>query len=265
MPATSPNQGFTGQPGLSDSPPEPSLLATPERGGGHFPNTHWSVVLAAAGGQTPAALETLCRAYWKPLFVAARRLGHPEHDAQDLTQAFFEQFLEKGYIRAADPNRGRFRTFLFTSFKHFIRGEWVKTRAAKRGGGKSFVPWHSLSPAEEVHWEPPENLSVEAIFDHQWALSVFDAAMTQLREESVTAGKSEQFNHLKQFLSQLGTQADYARVAERCGITPGAVAVAVRRLRVRYGELLRAQVANTLANAEDIEDEIGVLKKSLIG
>ena len=225
-----------------------------------FVTTRWSTVLAAAG-DAPAALERLCQTYWKPLFVVAQRLGHSEHDAKDLTQAFFAQFLEKRYIRAADPQRGRFRTFLFTSFRHFIRSEWVKARAAKRGGANAFLPWEALSSAEQVQFEPA--LPPEDMFDRQWAFSVFDRALALLRTEFTAAGKAEQFDHLKPFLSQLGNNADYVRVGEQSGMTPGAVAVAVRRLRVRYGELLRAEIADTVANPGDVEDELKVLKNAL--
>ena len=222
-------------------------------------------MLAATGPEAPAALEKLCRIYWKPLFVFARQLGHNEHDAQDLTQGFFEQFLEKGYIRAADPHRGRFRTFLLTSFRHFIRSEWVKSRAAKRGGATIFVPWEDLAPSEQLDFEPVEALPAASAFDQQWAFGVFDAALARLRAEFVAAGKVDQFDQLKPFLSQLGNNADYTRAGEQSGMTAGAMAVAVRRLRVRYGELLRAEIADTVADAEDIEDELQVLRKALTG
>ena len=234
----------------------------PHFGRSQFTTTHWSVVLAAAGDE-PAALERLCRTYWRPLYVVAQRLGHCQPDAQDLTQAFFEQFLQKGYIRAADPQRGRFRTFLFTSFRHFLRGEWVKRRALKRGGAARFLPWDTLSADEQTRFEPAWNLPAEAVFDREWALSVFERALAQLRDECAAAGRARQFDQLKPFLSQLGTQTDYARVGEQARMTPGAVAVAVRRLRVRYGELLRAEIAHTVAGPEEIEEEIRALFAAL--
>jgi RNA polymerase sigma-70 factor (ECF subfamily) len=190
-------------------------------------------------------------------------LGHAEHDAQDLTQGFFEEFLGKGYIRAADPRRGRFRSFLLTSFRHFIRKEWAKTRAAKRGGGVGFVAWDDLTPGEQVQFEPAGELAPAAAYDQQWALRVFEIALSRLREEFAQAGKADQFEHLKPFLSRIGGNADYARVTDRCGLSEGAVAVAVRRLRVRYGELLRAEIANTVASPDDIGDELQLLKKAL--
>jgi RNA polymerase sigma-70 factor (ECF subfamily) len=231
-----------------------------------FASTHWSMVLTAVEGDLLAAetaLGKLCSAYWKPLFVFARRLGHNEHDAQDLTQGFFEQFLEKGYIRAADPRRGRFRSFLLTSFRHFVRNEWAKRRASKRGGGVSFVSWEDLTPGEQVQLEPACELAPAAAFDQQWALRVFDLALNRLRGEFTQAGKADQFELLKPFLSRMGSGADYGRVTGRCGLSEGAVAVSVRRLRVRYGELLRAEIANTVASPEDIEDELQLLKRAL--
>ena len=231
-----------------------------------FASTHWSVVLAASQGDLRAsgvALEKLCNTYWKPLFVFARRLGHSEHDAQDLTQAFFEQFLEKGYIRAADPRRGRFRSFLLTSFRHFLAKEWAKARAAKRGGGLSFVSFEELTPGESAQLQHAGMLSPEAAYDRQWAMRVFDIALVRLRAEFAAAGKADQFDQLKKFLSCLGTQADYRAVAERCGTSAGGVAVAVRRLRVSYGQLLRAEIANTVARAEDVEDELRLLTNAL--
>jgi RNA polymerase sigma-70 factor (ECF subfamily) len=226
------------------------------------------VVLAAAQGDLPAsgvALERLCSTYWKPLFAFARRVGHHEQDAQDLAQAFFEQFLEKGYIRAADPRRGRFRSFLLTSFRHFLAKEWARTRTAKRGGGVTFVSFEELTPGETAQLGQGSNLTPEAAYDHQWALRVFDVALGRLRTEFTEAGKQQQFDHLKPFLSRLGTNADYKVVGDRCGLSEGAVAVAVRRLRVRYGELLRGEIANTVASPDDIEDELGALTNALTG
>jgi RNA polymerase sigma factor (sigma-70 family) len=239
---------------------------TSSAGAGWFASTHWSVVLAAAQSDLPAnrmALEKLCRAYWKPLFAFARRLGHPEPDAEDLTQGFFEQFLGKGYIRAADPRRGRFRAFLLTSFRHFVANEGAKARTAKRGAGLTFVSFEDLTPAESAQLEPAADLAPEAAYDRLWALRVFDLALGRLRSEFAEAGKEEQFEQLKPFLSRLGTSADYREVAARYVVSEGAVAVAVRRLRVRYGELLRAEVANTIASPDDIEDELQLLMNAL--
>ncbi|MGH7972627.1 MAG: RNA polymerase sigma factor, partial [Limisphaerales bacterium] len=268
-----------GGPTVSDSaecsatPPGPNPAGPPAvksvaaRPPNWFASTHWSVVLAAAESHLPeggTALEKLCRTYWKPLFAFARNLGHSEHDAQDLTQGFFEHFLARGYIRAADPRRGRFRSFLLTSFHHFTASEWAKAHAAKRGGSVAFVSLEELPADADFHFEHPAGLGPEAVYDRQWALRVFDLALSRLRDEFATAGKREQFSQLKPFLSRLGTGADYRCVADKCGISEGAIAVAVCRLRVRYGELLRAEIANTVASPDDIEDELELLRQFLI-
>jgi len=265
-PVVSTGNGATGVSFNSGSAVGEEAPESPSRGG-WFASTHWSVVLTAAQGDLRAssiALEKLCGVYWKPLFVFARSLGPNEHDAQDLTQAFFEQFLQKGYIRAADPRRGRFRSFLLTSFRHFLTKEWAKTRTAKRGAGLSFVSFEELTPGENAQLQSSK-LDPEAAYDHHWALRVFEVALGRLRAEFAEAGKEPQFDQLKTFLSRLGTKADYGIVAERCGMSEGAVAVAVRRLRVRYGELLRAEIANTVARPEDVEDELELLTKVLTG
>lgn len=244
------------------------LEPTSSPGTGWFATTHWSVVLTAAESDLPAArnaLEKLCHVYWKPLFVFARHLGQPEHDAQDLTQGFFEQFLAKGYIRAADPRRGRFRAFLLTSFRHFMAKEWAKACAAKRGGRLAFVSLEDLPPGANIQLAQSDARTPEAAYDRQWALRVFDLALSRLRKEFIETGKEDQFEQLKPFLSKLGASADYAPVASRWGLSEGAVAVAVRRLRVRYGQLLRDEIANTVADPRDIEDELELLRKSLIG
>lgn len=255
----------------STANPEGAALNSPQSvpasRGGWFASTHWSVVLAAQGDllSSSTALEKLCGTYWRPLYVFARRSAHNEHDAQDLTQAFFEQFLQKGYIRAADPRRGRFRSFLLTSFRHFLTKEWAKTRTAKRGAEFTFVSFEELTPAENGQLQHSCKLDPEAAYDHQWALRVFEVALGRLRTEFAQAGKQHQFDQLKTFLSRLGTNADYRVVADRCGMSEGAVAVAVRRLRVRYGELLRAEIANTVASPQDIEAELELLSKALTG
>lgn len=244
------------------------LGRTPPPPRGAFASTHWSVVLAAAESDLPTAgpaLEKLCRDYWKPLFVFARSFGHSAHDAEDLAQAFFAQFLEKGYIRAADPRRGRFRSFLLTSFRHFAVKEWAKTRAVKRGAGLAFVSFEDLTPRESAQLEGANSVAPELVYDRQWALRVFELALSRLRAEFKEAGKAEQFEQIKPFLSRLGTSADYTLAAAKCGMSEGAIAVAVRRLRVRYGELLRAEIAQTVASPADIEDELGLLKKVLNG
>jgi DNA-directed RNA polymerase specialized sigma24 family protein len=236
---------------------------TPLDSASRFNSTHWSVVLSAGSEASPAsreALEKLCRAYWRPLQAFARRLGHSEHDAQDLTQGFFAHFLEKGYIRVADPERGRFRTFLLSSFQHFIQAEWIKARAAKRGGGHPLLSLDELSVAEQESVPQPVNeAAANAVFDRQWASEVFSLAIARLKNEFALAGKAGDFQELKCFLSQPGHKEAYALAANHLDTQPETIAVAVHRLRRRYGELLRAEIENTVSHADEVEDELRYL------
>lgn len=230
-----------------------------------FSSTHWSVVLAAGREPTPAseaALEKLCRTYWPSIFTYALRLGHAESDAKDLTQAFFQHFLEKRYIRAADPQRGRFRGFLRMSFKHFTQGEWAKAQAQKRGGGATFVPWEDFwqyRPEELSHPDPPD-----LCYDRQWALRLFAQVMSRLRTEYDAAGKAHQYHVLKPFLERSGDEATHAEAAAQLGSTVNAVVVAIHRLRLRLRELVRDEVAQTVASPADIDDELRHLRRLIV-
>ncbi|MCI0535652.1 MAG: sigma-70 family RNA polymerase sigma factor [Verrucomicrobiales bacterium] len=229
-----------------------------------FNTTHWSVISRAGRENSPEsreALDKLCRTYWRPLQAFARRLGHSEPDAQDLTQGFFAHFFEKGSVRVADRARGRFRTFLLTSFQHFIQGEWIKARAVKRGGARALLSLEDLSPAEqEALGQPTNDPAATAVFDRQWAAEVFSRAMSKLAEEFAVAGKAGDFQRLKFFLSQpAGRKEAYAEVAKHLGAQPETVAVTVHRMRRRYRELLRAEIEATVSRVEDVEDELRYL------
>lgn len=230
-----------------------------------FSSTHWSVVLAAGGEATPASLEALdrlCRTYWPSIFAYAVRLGHAESDAKDLTQSFFEHFLAKQYIRAADPQRGRFRGFLRTSFKHFTQAEWAKTQAQKRGGGATIVAWDEIRDyrfAELAECETPD-----LCYDRQWALRLFAQSMTRLRREYEEAGRSHPYRLLRPFLERSGDEASHREVARELGMTVNAVVVAIHRLRQRLRELVREEVAQTVASPEDIEDELRHLRRLIV-
>ncbi len=216
---------------------------------------------ASAGASAHEALERLCRSYWPSIYHYARRLGHTDAGAKDLTQAFFEHFLEKGYIRAADPQRGRFRGFLRTSFKHFTEREWAKTRAQKRGGGRdivSFEDWRDIGQLESVSAERPD-----LAYDRVWALRLFSQAVERLQNEFTASGKSLQYETLKPFLDTPGDQAAYAQAARRIDSTPNAVAVAVHRLKQRLRELVMEEVANTVASPADVDDEFRHLRNLL--
>ena len=227
-----------------------------------FATTHWSVVLAAGHDSTPsahAALDKLCRTYWYPLYAYVRRKGHCPEDAQDLTQDFFARFLAKKYFKLADPERGRFRAFLLTSLKHFMVHEWERSQAAKRGGGQPIISWDELAAESRYDLEPASALSPEMLFDRRWALTLFERGLTQLKAEFVAAGKDGQFERLKGFLSSESSDGDYAAAGAELGLTAKTVAVAVHRLRARYGELVRAEIAHTVSAAPEIDAELRYL------
>lgn len=229
-----------------------------------FATTHWTVILAAgdqASPQAGQALEQLCRVYWYPLYAYVRRKGYNAHDAEDLTQAFFAHFLDKNYLARANRDRGRFRSFLLTSLQNFLAHEWERARAAKRGGGRTLVPWDEVSGESRYALEPVSGLSPDKVFEQRWATTVFQKALAELQREMAAAGNSEQFEHLKKFLSAKAEAGDYAEAAAALGMTPGAVGVAVHRLRQRYGELVRAEIAHTVSTPAEVEEEMRYLIK----
>jgi RNA polymerase sigma factor (sigma-70 family) len=261
-------------PGLS-SLPTPSRLAiiqtmsAPDatRSGavaqdGAFATTHWSVVLAAGHDSSPGAqeaLEKLCRTYWYPLYGYVRRQGHSPEDAQDLTQAFFARLLEKNFVRRANRERGKFRSFLLTLLKHFLVDEWKRGQTARRGGAHVHLSWDQASAEERYQLEPASELTPENTFDQRWALTLFQKALAQLRDEYAAAGRSAQFDQLKNYLSDKAGDGGYASAAAALRMTTGAVSVAVHRLRERYGELVQGEVAHTVANPTEIQDELRYL------
>jgi RNA polymerase sigma factor (sigma-70 family) len=227
-----------------------------------FATTHWSVVLAAGHDSSPnaeAALETLCRVYWFPLYTYVRRKGHSPEDAQDLTQAFFERLLQQHTLSRARRERGRFRSFLLTSLQNFLGHEWEKARAEKRGGGCRPLPWDQVSAESSYQLEAVSELPPDRAFEQRWALALFQQALNRLHEEFVLAGKGEVFEQLKCFLTQETGENGYAGVAERLGMTPSTVPVAVHRLRKRYGELVREEIAHTVSSSAEIEEEMRYL------
>jgi RNA polymerase sigma-70 factor (ECF subfamily) len=226
----------------------------------NFTPTHWSVVLAAAGraDSTDArdALERLCRNYWLPIYAFVRRQGHNPHDAQDLTQEFFARLLEKNYLARADRDKGRFRSFLLASVKHFLANEWDKARAQKRGGGRLLISIDAAAAETSFGREPADLLSADKIFERRWALALLEQVLRRLREEYTRDGKEKQFEQLKGTLTEASRLLPYAEIAARLATSEGAVKVAVHRLRQRYRELLRAEISDTVADAREIDDEI---------
>jgi RNA polymerase sigma factor (sigma-70 family) len=240
------------------SPPEHNHGPTDSRGG-VFATTHWSVVLQAGdtdSPQTQEAMETLCRAYWAPLYACVRRQGYAVDDAQDLTQNFFARLLGKNSLRHADADRGRFRAFLLTALKHFMANEWVKSRAAKRGGALMPVSLDAVSAEESYRAEPVDQLSPERLYERRWAATLLERVLEQLRHEFVAADKRELFEALKLYTWGESGVTSYADLAAQFGMSEGAVKVAAHRLRERYRELLRAEVARTVAEPNEVDDEL---------
>jgi RNA polymerase sigma-70 factor (ECF subfamily) len=207
-----------------------------------------------------AALEQLCRAYWYPLYAYVRRSGHGAHDAQDLTQAFFAKLFEKNYFRAADRERGKFRSFLLTAMRHFLAHEWEKGQAAKRGGGIVKLSWDEQTAEDRYGEEPAATATTpERVYDRSWALRLFAQGLERLRQECEEQGKSLQFEQLKTYLTQEPGPGGYASVASNLGLSPNAVAVSVHRLRQRYAALVREAVAQTVAQPALVGEELNYL------
>ncbi len=188
-----------------------------------------------------------------------RREGYSVEAAQDLTQEFFARFLEKQYLRAASRNRGNFRSFLLTALKHFLTQEWRKGRTAKRGGGQPLIAWDEFSVEQRYSQDDSLEASPVNLYDRQWALTILERALDRLYRDFHEGGKTPQFELFKQFLSAEGNEATYAAIAGELDMSPGAVAVAVHRFRQRYGELVREEVAHTVARLEDVEEEMRYL------
>jgi RNA polymerase sigma-70 factor (ECF subfamily) len=227
-----------------------------------FATTHWSVVLEAGDASSPkaqAALETLCRVYWYPLYAYVRRKGYGADEAQDLTQEFFARLLARNYLSVADRHKGKFRSFLLGSLEHFLAREWTKTHAQKRGGGQPVLSLDELNAEDRYRREPVDALTVEKIFDRRWATTLLEQAMSRLRAECAADNKADLFGKVESFLSGEKGEASYADVAAALKTTEGAIKVAVHRLRQRFGELIRAEIAQTVATPEEGEEELQYL------
>ena len=233
-----------------------------------FVTTHWSLVVSSGRNDTTQArnaLEKLCRAYWFPIYAFVRRQGHNPHDAQDLTQEFFARLLAKNQLAGADPNRGRFRSFLLAALKHFLANEWHKARAQKRGGGQVPIPIDASTAESKCGIDPADHLTAEKIYERRWALTLLDQVLRRLRDEYVRDGKEKQFEQLKTTLTEVSRSVRYADIAAQLGTSEGAVKVAVHRLRQRYREVLRAEIKDTVASPGEVEDEIRNLFAALAG
>ena len=224
-----------------------------------FATTHWSVVLAAGEGELPQAaqaLEKLCRTYWYPLYVYVRRQGNSPEDAQDLTQDFFSRLLEKNYLAKADRDRGKFRTFLLGSLKNFLVNEWKRAGRLKRGGGVEFVSIDANVAEDRYAAEPANQSNPDAAYEQRWAVTLIEQVLATLRREYSAADNARLFEELKGSIWGDKSTASYAEIAGHLNLTEGTVKVAVHRLRQRFRELLRAEVAHTVARPEDIDGEL---------
>jgi RNA polymerase sigma factor (sigma-70 family) len=230
--------------------------------GQRFPPTSWSLVLAAGLRSNPnskEALAALCSIYWYPLYAYVRRAGHTVDSAQDLTQGFFARLLEKNYLGEVRPERGKFRSFLLASLKHFVANELDWARAEKRGGDYFISPLDLGSAESRYSLEPAHELTPEKVFEKQWALTLLNRVLTRLGEEFRSERKSRQFDLLKIFLTGEKVRGLYAQTAAELGMTEGALKVAVHRLRRRYRELLRKEIGLTVEGSDKIDEEIRYL------
>jgi RNA polymerase sigma factor (sigma-70 family) len=249
-------------PAAGDS--DDTVAATPAR----FATTHWSVVLAAGGSTSPqasAALEQLCRTYWYPLYAFLRRRGYTEPDAQDLTQAFFARLLERRDLRRVGREGGRFRSYLLTSLTRFLRDEWDKARAAKRGGGREVFSLDAQEADGRYRLEPPDGSSADKLYARRWALTTLEGALDRLRDECAADGKTRQWELLHPLLAEDVPAGTYDNLAAELSVAPGNVSVMLCRLRKRYRELVRAEVARTVSSPVEVDEEMRALLAALRG
>jgi DNA-directed RNA polymerase specialized sigma24 family protein len=234
-----------------------------------FATTHWSVIVAAGkGADSPharEALETLCRAYWYPLYAYARQLGQSHAEAQDLTQSFFLQLLDKSWLAQVDRTKGKFRSFLLVAMNHFLANEWRRLRAEKRGGQAVFISLDDESVEERWQLEPVTWAAPETAFEQRWAAALLERVLFRLRAEQVAAGKSKLFDELKVFIVGRKGEVAYTDLAAKLGSTEGALKMSVQRLRHRYGEILREELASTVSSEVEIEAELRYLLAVLQG
>lgn len=231
----------------------------PDPSSGIFATTHWSVVLSAKNDESSAAmlaLDRLCRSYWRPVYAYIRRDGHTAPDAQDLTQEFFRRLIQKEWLNHLQHQRGKFRSFLLTFLKHFLSDERDRAGALKRGGDRTFIPLDDLQSEENRAFELSNALTAEQVFERRWAQALMERAVDRLRQEYQDEGKMDLFQTLKDL--QPGERGDqsYAELGMRFGLSEGAIKSAMHRLRMRHREILRNEIADTLGNTGDVEEEI---------
>lgn len=234
-----------------------------------FRTTRWSAILVAAESQIPgshAALAELCRLYWYPLYAFARRRGTGSHDAQDLTQGFFLHLLENRALKRAHPLKGKFRSFLLTSFKNFASDEAARARCQKRGGDREFVFLDSEEAENRYQLEPADHLTAEKIFDARWALTLLTHAVERLRREYVARGEGPRFEVLKVFVGVEGgkNSPSYEEISQSLRVSAGAAKTLIHRIRKRYTVILREEIGRTVSDPAAIDPEIHALCEALI-
>ncbi|HUS36090.1 MAG TPA: sigma-70 family RNA polymerase sigma factor [Verrucomicrobiae bacterium] len=233
---------------------------------GIFATTLWTVVARAGEtGSTAArtALETLCEAYWYPLYAHVRRQGHSRESAEDLTQEFFARLLERKYLRLADRSRGRFRTFLLTSLKHFLNNEWKKENRIKRGGGAQVISLDVEQTETRFLAEAADRRTPDKAFDRRWATVLLERVLDRLEKEKADKGEGALFGELKGALSGEGNESSYAEIAERFSMTRENLKVSVHRLRKRFKELLRDEIRRTIEDPAQVDEEMRDLMAAL--
>ncbi len=247
---------------VSPAPDEVSsttgIRASEQYGGAAFTTTHWSVVLEAQG-ESPAAreaLEKLCRTYWRPIFAFLRRQGLRPDEAEDITQGFFAQLLERKSFDAVRKEKGRLRSYLLGALKYFLVDEQRRAMAVKRGKGQRLISLDELHAEEQINMEPADPMTAEMIYERRWALTVLERVLRQLKDEYAAGGNAALFDSLKQLLPDEPGSPSQADIAARLGMTENAVRQAFYRFRQRYQSLLREEIAHTVATPGDIEDEL---------
>lgn len=244
----------------------PSSSSQAQLGNSAFAPTQWSVVLHAGRNDTPRAhqaLARLCQIYWYPLYSHVRRRGHSAHDAQDLTQEFFSQLLQRQTLSRADPSRGRFRSFLLTALKNFLADERAKAQTQKRGGTHEILSLDLAAAERRFELEPVASSAPDTAFDRQWAMALLETVLHRLETEYRDEGKAALFAALKATLTGASTAQPYAELATHLGLSEGAVKIAVHRLRKRYRAVLQAEIADTVESPEAVQEEMRYLFKTL--
>ncbi len=227
-----------------------------------FVTTHWSLLLAAADQETPgaaAALDRLCLTYWRPIYIYLRRRGCGPEDAEDFTQQFLSEFLQKGSFELADPARGRFRTFLLTSLQHFLSDQWKRAHRVKRGGGTLTISLHEREVEESYCEGLAETLTPERAYERRWAMTLLKEVLAAMQRDYEQAGKARHFEALQGFLWGVAAPDSYAHLAAALGLSEGTARVAVHRFREQYRQRLRAHVAQLVSEPALIDEEIRYL------